>query len=84
MWKKVLAGLSMPIWLFVALMTVQAATIVFPAHVATAEGKSGSYLVGGLFGAGLFFALFVWLLFFWGRWIWRVFRTKPLNVEWPE
>ncbi len=86
MWKKVLASLSIPVWLIVALIVVRAGAHAFTIHSLAAEGKSAGYLVGGYLGGGLVFALFGWLLFFWGRWIWRVLfkRKTPVHLEWPE
>ncbi len=80
MWKKVLAALCIPVWLFFLfwmLRTIQALVVAGP------KGKD-AWLVY-LMVVGMLVVLF-WLLFFLGRWIWRVLfqRKKPVRLEWPE
>lgn len=82
MWKKVLAALSIPVWLFFLIWMLSAVwfTVVNePARVI--ENLWVFYLF-----MGTCIAAIAWLLFFWGRLIWRVLfsREKPVKLEWPE
>ncbi|MCB9183539.1 MAG: hypothetical protein H6591_06435 [Flavobacteriales bacterium] len=79
-WKKALAVLCIPIWLFFAFWLLRT---VWALIVAGPEGESALaiYLI-----VGALITLFFWLLFFLGRWIWRVLfqRKKTVKLEWPE
>ena len=80
MWKKVLAAVCIPVWLFALfwfVRTIQALIVAGP------EGKDAWVIY--LMVAGILVVLF-WILFFLGRWIVRVLflRKKPVRLEWPE
>ncbi len=80
MWRKALAILSVPVWLFFLVWMLRTIWALF---VAGPEGDDAwsVYLI-----VIAFLVLFFWLLFFSGRWIWRVLflRKKRLELEWPE
>ncbi|HRH37934.1 MAG TPA: hypothetical protein PK760_06285 [Flavobacteriales bacterium] len=80
--KKVLAIISIPIWLLIAFSAASATMVT----IAGGADKPMSYKIPFFLGAGLCAALFCWLLFFWGRWVWRVLfqRKQPVQLEWPD
>ena len=74
MWKKILAGLSIPVAGLLTFSTIHATKVT----VTEGMQRDGGYQAGYFIGMAVAMLFTGGVLFFWWRWIWQVlFRKRP-------